>query len=73
MMDQLHLNKQQTDTLYQALKYYQEYVNQPNEMAEDNTEKRKAIKELLEYFENNTSLGVKRYKLIEGKWVLTTI
>jgi len=42
-------------------------------MAEDNTEKRKAIKELLEYFENNTSLGVKRYKLIEGKWVLTTI
>ena len=72
-MDQLHLSTNQCDTLYCALKHYEEYLNQPNEMAVDNTEKRKNIKELIEYFNAHTSLGIKRYKLINGKWVLTTI
>ena len=49
-MDQLHLSTNQCDTLYCALKHYEEYLNQPNEMAVDNTEKRKNIKELIEYF-----------------------
>lgn len=69
-MDQVQLTTNQCNTLYDALKHYESYVNQPNEMAIDNTEKRREIKELLEYFEKNTSLGVKKYRLVNGKWVL---
>lgn len=69
-MDQIQLTSSQCNTLYNAIKHYEDYVNQPNEMAIDNTEKRKEIKDLLQYFEKNTSLGIKRYKLVEGQWVL---
>lgn len=68
-MDQLQLNRNQCNLLYDALKQYEDYVNQPNEMAIDNTEKRKEVKNLLEYIEKNTSLGTKKFKLVDGKWV----
>jgi len=71
-VDQLHLSNNQCKTLYSALKHYEEYLNQPNEMAEDHTQKRQEIKELLNYFSKNSSLGVKRYKLVDNKWVLLT-
>ena len=67
-MDSLHINQSQCRTLYNALKHYEDYLNQPNEMAVDNTHQRKEIKELLDYFNNNTSLGVKRYKLTNTGW-----
>ena len=69
-MDQIQLTANQCNTLYDALRHYEGYVNQPNEMAIDNTEKRKEIRELLEYFEKNTSLGIKKYRLVNGEWVL---
>jgi hypothetical protein len=69
-MDQLQLTAQQCKILYNAVRHYNEYVGQPNEMAVDNTETRKDVKSLLDYIEQNTSLGTKRYKLVDGQWVL---
>ena len=67
-MDQLELTANQCRTLYSALKHYGEYLNQPNEMAEDNVQKRKEIQELINYFNDNTSLGVRRYRLEKNGW-----
>ena len=69
-MDQLQLTAQQCEILYNAVKHYKDYVGQPNEMAVDNTKLRTEVKTLLQYIEQNTSLGTKRYKLVDGKWVL---
>jgi hypothetical protein len=68
-MDQLQLTAQQCEILYNAVKHYNDYVGQPNEMAVDNTKLRTEVKTLLQYIEQNTSLGTKRYKLVDGKWV----
>lgn len=68
-MDQLQLTAQQCEILYNAVKHYKDYVGQPNEMAVDNTQLRTDVKTLLQYIEQNTSLGTKRYKLVDGKWV----
>ena len=68
-MDQLQLTAQQCEILYNAVKHYKDYVGQPNEMAVDNTKLRTDVKTLLQYIEQNTSLGTKEYKLVDGKWV----
>ena len=68
-MDQLQLTAQQCEILYNAVKHYKDYVGQPNEMAVDNTQLRTDVKTLLQYIEQNTSLGTKRYKLVDGKWI----
>ena len=68
-MDQLQLTAQQCEILYDAVKHYNAYVGQPNEMAVDNTKLRTDVKTLLQYIEQNTSLGTKRYKLVDGKWM----
>jgi hypothetical protein len=68
-MDQLPLSTRQCEILYKAVRSYSEYVNQPTETAEDCTELRKEVSSLLEYIESNTSLGTKRYKMVNGQWM----
>lgn len=68
-MDQLQLTAQQCEILYNAVKHYNDYVGQPNEMAVDNAKLRTEVNTLLQYIEQNTSLGTKRYKLVDGKWM----
>ena len=68
-MDQLPLSTRQCEILYDAMRSYSDHVNQPTETAADCTELRKEVSSLLEYIENNTSLGTKRYKMVKGEWV----
>jgi len=69
-MDQLQLTAQQCEVLHAAMKHYHAHVNQPNEMAVDNTAQRQAVQTLLQYMEDNTALGMKTYKMVNGDWVL---
>ena len=69
-MDQLQLTAQQCEILYNAMKHYSDHVNQPNEMAVDNSGVRQQVKTLLQYIEDNTALGTKTYKMVQGAWVL---
>jgi hypothetical protein len=69
-MDQLHLTNQQCKTLYSALRHYESYLNQPNEMAEDNTQKRQDTQELIKYFDKHPTLNTRYYKLVDKTWVL---
>jgi hypothetical protein len=68
-MDQLQLTSQQCEILHQAVLNYSDYVNQPTETAADNTQLRKEVKSLLQHIENNTHLGTKTYKMVNGEWV----
>ena len=68
-MDQLNLTAQQCAILYDAVKHYNAYVAQPNEMAVDNAQLRTDVKTLLQHIEHNTAMGTKRYKLVDGQWV----
>lgn len=68
-MDQLPLSTRQCEILYDAMRSYSDHVNQPTETAADCTELRKEVSSLLEYIESNTSLGTKRYKMVNGEWV----
>lgn len=68
-MDQLNLTAAQCKILYAAMQHYQEHVSQPNEMAVDNTHMRKDVTTLLNYIEQNTAMGTKTYKLVNGTWV----
>jgi hypothetical protein len=52
------------------MKHYSDHVNQPNEMAVDNSGVRQQVKTLLQYIEDNTALGIKTYKMVQGAWVL---
>ena len=68
-MDQLQLTAHQCEILYDAVKHYNAYVAQPNEMAVDNAKLRTEVKTLLQHIEQNTALGTKTYKLVNGTWV----
>jgi len=69
MVNQVPLSDEQSRTLYAALKCYAEQLNQPSEMAMDNTEARNKVNTLLQYIENNTGLGTKRYRIVNGNKV----
>jgi hypothetical protein len=68
-MDQLPLSTRQCEILYDAVRSYSDQVNQPTETAADNTQLRKEVRSLLQYIESNTSLGTKRYKMVDGQWM----
>jgi len=65
-----NLTQEQYDILYRALSFHYNYLSQPNEMAVDYSENRKKLYKLMEYLDALPRDGVKRYKLINGKWEL---
>ena len=69
-MNPVNLSDDQSRTLYDALKCYAEHLNQPSEMAVDHAPDRDKVQQLLQYIENHTGLGVKRYRIVNGQKVL---
>lgn len=70
MKKNIELTKEQFDIIKKVLTNYYQQLSQPNEMAIDLTPQRKAVYDILEHLEQYDHEGVKRYKLIDGKWVL---
>jgi len=68
----IQLTKEQFDMVKRILNYHYQQLSQPNEMAIDYAPQRKAVYDLLEHLQQYDHEGVKRYKLIDGKWVLMT-
>lgn len=70
MKKNIELTKEQFDLMFRVLTNHYQYLSQPNEMAIDLTPQRKAVYDLLEHLQQYSHEGVKRYKLIDGKWIL---
>jgi hypothetical protein len=68
----IQLTKEQFDMVKRILNYHYQQLCQPNEMAIDYAPQRKAVYDLLEHLQQYDHEGVKRYKLMNGKWVLMT-
>jgi hypothetical protein len=68
----IQLTKEQFDMVKRILNYHYQQLSQPNEMAIDYAPQRKAVYDLLEHLQQYDHEGVKRYKLMDGKWVLMT-
>lgn len=68
-MDSVQLNQQQLHALHEALLHYAAHLSQPTETAEDRSAQRQAVSELLQHVQKHTSLGTKRYKMVNGQWV----
>lgn len=70
MNKNIELTKEQFDIIKRVLNFHYQQLSQPNEMAVDYTPQRKAVYDLLLHLEQYDHEGVKRYKLIDGKWIL---
>lgn len=70
MKKNIELTKEQFDIVKRVLNFHYQQLCQPNEMAIDYTSQRKAVYDLLLHLEQYDQEGVKRYKLIDGKWIL---
>lgn len=66
----IELSKEQFDLIYRILNNHYQYLSQPNEMAIDLSPQRKMVYDILEHLQQYSYEGVKRYKLINNKWIL---